>query len=284
MWNYRWTTAEDGTDPFPSFRRLFITTRNVTAAIGLLVLGLAGNDARADPQVTFESYNYPGKFIRHAGGNGFVTELKKPVDFEDAKFIVRRPALNGDPGAVSLESVNYPGNYLRHQNYRVKLGKPDGSEVFPQDASFYMWKGLADENAVSFEAVNFKGFFIRHQNWELWIVKNDGTELYPDTFVMDATFWQQQLGAGAETPPVQGGGGGGGGVGGGGGTAKAVKVVKDVDVFKNDCDNGPTGVVLRTDTPGVTLVENKDPCFQVKWPAGQGWVYSGEGWVSLELQ
>ncbi len=65
----------------------------------------------------------------------------------------------------------------------------------------------------------------------------------------------------------------------------------DVDVYdKPTGDDGDrtkdangNDVTLEAGTAGVTLVERKAPWFHVKWPAGEGWVYSGAGYVSLTL-
>jgi outer membrane protein OmpA-like peptidoglycan-associated protein len=67
--------------------------------------------------------------------------------------------------------------------------------------------------------------------------------------------------------------------------AGVVTVLLPVDVYiaPGGSDPEKTGTFLAAGTQGVTLIENKDPWFHVKWPAGEGWVYSGEGYVSLQL-
>jgi hypothetical protein len=83
---------------------------------------------------------------------------------------------------VSFESVNYRGQYLRHQNYRIKLSDDDGSDLFRQDATFVVRRGLSGTpGTVSFESVNVPGHFIRHQNFELWLANRDAgnTMLFP---------------------------------------------------------------------------------------------------------
>ena len=66
---------------------------------------------------------------------------------------------------------------------------------------------------------------------------------------------------------------------------KFVTVDQEVDVYRapggNNADN--TGATLKKGTQSVKLVENKAPWYHVKWPGGDGWVYSGEGYVSLNL-
>jgi hypothetical protein len=88
-----------------------------------------------------------------------------------------------DSRYVSFESLNYPGHYLRHQDFRLKLQKFDGSQLFRQDATFMMVPGLADGSWSSFESVNYPGHYIRHRNFHLYLEK--GTD---DLFRKDATF------------------------------------------------------------------------------------------------
>jgi hypothetical protein len=64
---------------------------------------------------------------------------------------------------------------------------------------------------------------------------------------------------------------------------KFVTVLLDVDVYNASGGNGPKTGTLAAGTQGVTLVERKDPWYHVKWPAGNGWVYSGPGYQSLKL-
>lgn len=79
----------------------------------------------------------------------------------------------------------------------------------------------------------------------------------------------------------------GGGGGGNGGDVppppRTVTVVRDTNLF-DGMEGNATGRILREGTRGVTLVE---PCIRnwchVRWPAGQGWVYSGGDHVSLKF-
>ncbi len=60
-------------------------------------------------------------------------------------------------------------------------------------------------------------------------------------------------------------------------------VLQATDVF-DDCRGRQTGMFLEAGKQGVTLVKRcavDESWFNVKWPAGQGWVFSGEGHVSL---
>ena len=65
-------------------------------------------------------------------------------------------------------------------------------------------------------------------------------------------------------------------------SSKSVTVEIDTDVF--DSPNGnETGVVLEAGTKGVTLLQKDGDWYHVKWPAGQGWVWSGPGHLSIKL-
>jgi hypothetical protein len=88
-----------------------------------------------------------------------------------------------DSQLVSFESVNYPGHYLRHQDFRLKLQKSDGSQLFRQDATFKLGPGLADGSWSSFESINYPGHFIRHRNFHLYLERGND-----DLFRKDSTF------------------------------------------------------------------------------------------------
>ncbi|PJC69198.1 arabinofuranosidase, partial [candidate division WWE3 bacterium CG_4_8_14_3_um_filter_42_11] len=92
---------------------------------------------------------------------------------------------------ISLEARNYPGYFLRHQDYRVKLHRNDGSQLFRQDATFCVKAGLADPNAVSLESKNYPGRYLRHRDGHLWVEAGDGSDLYRKdaTWRMVAPFW-----------------------------------------------------------------------------------------------
>jgi hypothetical protein len=68
-------------------------------------------------------------------------------------------------------------------------------------------------------------------------------------------------------------------------SAPQVTVLLDVDVCASTagCDNNTRLGMLPAGTQGVTLAENLDPWYHVKWQGPEGFVYSGEGYVSLKL-
>ena len=131
---------------------------------------------------SFQSVNYPDRFIRHKGFLGYIDPIGSDLDRKDASFVLA-PGL-ADQRYFSFRSVNYPDHYLRHQNFELKLHKPDGSDLFRNDTTFRIVQGLYGEGGVSFESVNYPGYYIRHQNFRLFIHRADGSEL----FRKDTTF------------------------------------------------------------------------------------------------
>jgi hypothetical protein len=159
-------------------------------------------DVWLNASTAFESVNYPGYFIYvpfYAPSGSTVLEagiIHTPYNPHPwlASFILR-PALSGDSGAVSFESPMMPGAFLRHEGFRLKIQSNDNSELFRQDASFYLRSGLAELQphhdhaeagpvTMSFEAVNARDHFIRHRNFELWVDRYDDSILFRN----DASF------------------------------------------------------------------------------------------------
>ncbi len=193
-----------------------VLLRLILGSVLLCVADLtpAGAQAPDVETVSFESVNKPGWFVRHSSFLGVLSQFRSPPDAsvldrsplekKDATFIIHRPGLSGTQGSVSLESVNNPGYFLRHQNFRVKLQRDDGTDVFHQDASFIWQDAISkDPEAVSLESVNFRGHFIRHQNFELWLARSDAGNTA--TFPRDASFlpWPGLRPPGVETVSFQ---------------------------------------------------------------------------------
>ena len=93
--------------------------------------GLADNSC-----YSFESVNFPGQYLRHAG-----YRLQKagndgtPVFAQDATFCAA-PGLNGGAGTVSLESINYPGYYWRHYAEAVHIATNGGGNTWDNPGNF----------------------------------------------------------------------------------------------------------------------------------------------------
>ncbi|TRX21666.1 T9SS type A sorting domain-containing protein [Flavobacterium franklandianum] len=127
----------------------------------------------------FEAYNVAGIFIRHQEGKAHMDNIIEPLDDAYWKVV---PGLAGV--GISLQSLNSPDKYLRHSNAQMMLQSNDGSQVFKEDATFYLRSGLSNSSRVSFESFNFPGRFIRHR----------GSLLYSEAIVNqldrdDATFY-----------------------------------------------------------------------------------------------
>jgi GH43 family beta-xylosidase len=113
----------------------------------------------------FSSYDRPGSFIRH---RDLRARLEPNVTtLADSQFRIV-PGLAGSR-TVSLESANHPGWYLLHRNFKVWLGRDDGSSTFRKDAAFFRRSGLADRAGVSFESYNLPGRYIRHSAGLLYV-------------------------------------------------------------------------------------------------------------------
>ena len=114
--------------------------------------------------VRLKSYNFPDRFVRHAGNLGRIDAY--PFDPHQDQ-LWRMVAGLADPAGVSFESVNYPGRYLRHSNYAIRLDANDGTVTFRADATFTRVAGLADASWSSFRSVNFPDRFLRHADYVL---------------------------------------------------------------------------------------------------------------------
>jgi hypothetical protein len=137
--------------------------------------------------VSFQSFNFPDRFIRHRNSLGFVEPIPNELGKNDATFTI----VSGLAGrCVSFESLNYRHHFLRHQNSRLKLAAFSNDKLFGEDATFCIVSGLADSAGTSFESINYPKHYIRHKNFELWLDPYDGTEL----FRRDATFRATQPG------------------------------------------------------------------------------------------
>ena len=74
--------------------------------------------------ISFRSVNYPAHYIRHSGGECFISKASESNDIElfekDASWIPHEGLADPQGPAVSFESVNYPGEYIRHSSERVR--------------------------------------------------------------------------------------------------------------------------------------------------------------------
>ncbi len=147
------------------------------------------NHAQAPKSVSLESFNFPGRYIRHRDSLGYVEKIPDKLAQQDATFKLV-PGLAGK--CRSFESINYPDHFLRHENFRLKLAQRSNDRLFLQDATFCFVPGLANQLWYSFESLNFAGHYIRHKGADLWLDRNDGSKLFKE----DATFRTASPGGG----------------------------------------------------------------------------------------
>ena len=138
----------------------------------------------------FSAYGHPGYYIRHRYWLGELSTVVSDLDRADATFRLVPGLANSGYGYVSFEAVNYPGHFLRHQHMRLKLHEFAEEQLYRNDATFRIKRGLADSRGVSFESLNFPGFFVCHKaesaDYTLNIV--DSETLVEEHRVGDATF------------------------------------------------------------------------------------------------
>jgi len=150
-------------------------------ALGLAIFLLLPSKESYSQEHSYQSSNFPDRFIRHRNFLGFVEQINDQQTAKDAVFVAV-PGLAGT--CHSLEAKNFPGFFLRHQNFRLKLSRAENSQLFREDATFCFRDGLADAQGFSFESVNFPNHYIRHRDFELVLSPNDDTAGYK----RDATF------------------------------------------------------------------------------------------------
>jgi lysophospholipase L1-like esterase len=149
---------------------------------------------------------FTDRYIRHAGGLGY-TEIVAPSSSDglkqDATFKIVRGLADGN--CYSLESKNFAGEYLRHANSRVRRDKPDGSDLFRQDATWCARPGLSG-NGITLESKNYPGRYMRHYNAELWLIENGGPlpSDNPANFALDVSWnmvapWPTSQGSGSHS-------------------------------------------------------------------------------------
>ena len=71
-----------------------MTPRSMVTVVGLLMLCFIAAAASAQDTASFESVNYPNRFMRHAFFLGELTPISSDVDRKDATFVLR-PGLSG---------------------------------------------------------------------------------------------------------------------------------------------------------------------------------------------
>lgn len=83
---------------------------------------------------SFESKNYPGYYLRHAGFRLRLNAADGSDLFRNDATFCRRTGLAGT--AFSFESKNYPAYFLRHRGADMWIDRTDGSSGFAGNATF----------------------------------------------------------------------------------------------------------------------------------------------------
>lgn len=96
-----------------------------------LRLGLSNPSA-----VSFESVNFPGRYLRHQGFEVVLAPDDGTAGFAaDATFT--REAGLANASWSSFRSVNYPTRYLRHSGFALRID-PIGTATDRADATFHV--------------------------------------------------------------------------------------------------------------------------------------------------
>ena len=169
----------------------------------------------------FESFNLPGRFIRHQHWflqlhtyqSASVFEMNasfrilKPtchtiqsfnlpnysfgvtgnasyIKQNEDSWVVLSPGLAGHVGSVSFRACYNATNYLRHSNLLLWEHPYEPSALYKNGATFTVRKNKFFPETDAYESVNNPGYFIRHQGYRLKISNYDGTQL----FKKDASF------------------------------------------------------------------------------------------------
>ena len=97
-----------------------------------VVNGLAGQGT-----VSFQSANYPSRYIRHSSYLTYITINDGTELFgNDASFTVENGLYGEDTNSVSFKSLNYPSYYLRHQNSQLRISSESDAVLYRKDASW----------------------------------------------------------------------------------------------------------------------------------------------------
>jgi hypothetical protein len=166
----------------------FIMVFGLIVAIVLGASGVQAGDAPRNPGApqssfhSFQSLNYPDRYMAHQEFLGVLIEVHSDQDKKDSTFKLIEGL--ADRRAVTFESVNFPGFYLRHRSFRIHLEHSDGTDTFKEDATFWLEAGNAnplEPGAASFRSFNYPGRFIRHTNFQLWLQEGDDRQFKEDS-------------------------------------------------------------------------------------------------------
>lgn len=136
----------------------------------------AQNGSADSADVSLESLDWPGHFIRHRNYELWMDRSDNSPVF-NAGSTFKTGSAGAAPGAtISLQPVSWPAHLVRHANslgFISAIG-PQSSATERLDATFIVRPGLADARCVSFESQNFPGQFLQHRNFRIQLIRDAG--------------------------------------------------------------------------------------------------------------
>ncbi|MFJ4985711.1 AbfB domain-containing protein [Streptomyces sp. NPDC088732] len=131
--------------------------------------GADGDDSRAPRghSLSLQSADHPDRYWSAPGG----TVRLDPVGPSSSRATRRAATFVLVPGLADARCVSFAtpdGDYLRHQDFRLRVGRPDGSALFREDATFCARPG-AWRGTVSFASYNYPDHLLRHRDFRLRI-------------------------------------------------------------------------------------------------------------------
>eukprot|EP01084_Bolivina_argentea_P260015 438971_1 len=145
------------------------------------------------PVRLISTYHDASFYLRHSVGELYSQKYEDLLLYQQDSTFFLRPSLYDSTisDLVSFESSNYPGYYITHSAYRLRIDPFVNTDLYTQDASFYVrpaLNGLSDY--TSYESKNYPGRFIRDSKHEIWLHLNDGSQNFADqaSFKTECTF------------------------------------------------------------------------------------------------
>lgn len=145
--------------------------------------------------VSFQSHNYPDRYIRHIGAQAWIANDSGTHAWDSSASFAADILFLPVPGSVSLAEglrvslgATLPSTadrlVRRTGDVAVAAAVTASADVRSrQDATFVLRRGLADGAAWSFESATFPGQFLRHRDYRLQVTTDTG-----GPFRADATF------------------------------------------------------------------------------------------------
>jgi hypothetical protein len=231
--------------------------------------------------VSFESVNYPGFFLRHQDFRLKLIKNDNSRLFKDDASFFKRTALAGGVTTASFEASKFPGFYIRHRDFHLWLEKNDPpSDLFKKDATFIIGQGLAaaptsaPQQAPEPEATRPATAPLNAQPKQA--PESEAAEpatAPPNAELEQAPEPQATTKAAVGQPPPTTAGG------------RSAKVIADVPVYAAPGGKGEPVGMLRAGTTVSVLGACSQSWCHVRGddvPGGQGWVYDGANYNSLQ--